>query len=333
MTTAAAGASTAAPVPPAGGQPAPSTWERNADLPAPGACDDGSGAAAVMELARVMSHYEFAKTLVFVAFAGEEQGLFGSTLEAAKAKKEGTAIEAVLNNDIIGTDRSDNGRMGNGSVSVYTDEIMDSPSQQLGRFIHEVGERYVPSMKVNMLFMQDRLGRGGDHTPFELEGFAAVRFTSPFESYANQHTATDTLENMSVPYTASVARVNGAAAASLALAPKAPLVTAAPRAGAAQASAAPTIARGQSRYDAVLRWRYTGPDASVAGFAIVIRPTTSAWWEREIFVGKVSEFTLKDVSIDDARFGVKAIAADGSESLVTPYVTPPSRKVEIQVVE
>ncbi len=323
----------------AGGSPqgaAQSAYERGAELPAPGACDDGSGTAAVMELARVMSQYEFAKTIVFVAFAGEEQGLVGSTLEAAKMRKENAAIEAVLNSDIIGTDRTDDGRMGNTAVSVYTDEIMDSPSQQLGRFIHDVGERYVPAMKVNMIFMQDRLGRGGDHTPFEQEGFAAVRFTSPFESYSNQHTATDTLANMSVPYTTSVARVKAAAAATLALAPKTPITASAPRQAAGTSGpqfGSPTIARGQSRYDAVLRWRYTGPDSSVAGFVIVTRPTTSAWWEREIYVGKVNEFTLKNVSVDDTRFGVKAIAPDGSESLVAPYVNPPARKSEIQVVK
>jgi hypothetical protein len=341
-----AGPSTDEPPAAAGERPTQSTWEKNTDLPAPGACDDGSGTAAVMELARIMSQYEFDKTLVFVAFAGEEQGLFGSTLEAAKAKKEAAAIEAVLNNDIIGSESGGDGRVGNTAVSVYTDETMDSPSQQLGRFIHEMGERYVPSMKVNMYFMQDRLGRGGDHSPFQLEGYAAVRFSSPFENYTNQHSATDTLANMSVPLTARIAKVNAAAAASLALAPKSPLVTAAPRAAAANAAPpnpppanapprvpTPTISRGASRYDAMLRWRYTGPDAGLKGFAIVVRPTTSAYWEQEIFVGKVTEYTLKGVSIDDARFGVKAIGADGSESLVTPYVYPARRKTEIQVVE
>jgi len=322
-----------------GERPVQSNWEKNADLPAPGACDDGSGTAAVMELARVMSRYEFDKTLVFVAFAGEEQGLIGSTLAADKAKKDGAAVEAVFNNDIIGTDRSDDGRTGNTSVNVYADEIQDSPSQQLGRFIREIGERYVPSMKVNMQFMQDRLGRGGDHTPFQLEGYAAVRFSTPFESYANQHTATDTLANMSVPFTARIVKVNAAAAATLALAPKAPLVTAAPRAGANAPQNAPprqptpTISRGQSRYDAVLRWRYIGADSNLKGYAVVIRATTAPDWEREIFVGKVNEYTLKDVSIDDARFGVKAIGPDGTESLVTPYVYPARRKAEVEVVQ
>ena len=136
-------------------------FEKNAELPAPGVCDDGSGTAAVMELARVMSQYEFDKTLAFVTFAGEEQGLIGSSLQAVKAKKENQVIEAVLNNDIIGTDVAGNGRMGNGVVSVYSDESMDSVSQQLSRYVREIGERYLPAMKVNTVFMGDRLSRGG----------------------------------------------------------------------------------------------------------------------------------------------------------------------------
>jgi hypothetical protein len=357
-------------------------FEKNADLPAPGACDDGSGTAAVMELARVMSQYEFDKTLVFVAFAGEEQGLVGSTLLAARAKKENQVIEAVLNNDIIGTDISGNGRMSNNSVNVYSDETMDSINQQLARYVHEISQRYIPSMRVDNIFMGDRLGRGGDHTPFQLEGFAAVRISTPNEIYANQHHATDTLENMSVPYTAKVAKVNAAVAASLALAPRAPIVTrapgqfgrgqggqgrggdtataatAAPAAGAPADAAAeagrggrgaagaatapggrggrvptPMISRGTSGYDAVLTWRANGPDTDIKGYTVVIRSTTSPYWDQEIYVGKVLTYTLKDVSIDDSKFGVKAIGIDGSESIVTSYAYPPRAKAEIQTVD
>jgi hypothetical protein len=327
-------------------------FEKAADLPAPGVCDDGSGTAAVMELARTMSQYEFDKTLVFVAFAGEEQGLIGSSLQAAKAKKESQVIEAVLNNDIIGTEVAGNGRTGNGSVNIYSDETMDSISQQLSRYVRETSERYMPSMKVNTIFMGDRLGRGGDHTPFQWEGFAAVRFSTPNEIYANQHHATDTLANMSVPFTARVAKVNAVVAASLALAPKPPIVMPEPRAGGRQgapvaaAGAAPgaaaggpggrrpgpTIARGGG-YDAVLRWRLAGPDADIKGYAIVMRPTTSPYWEQEIYVGKVNTYTLKDVSIDDVKFGVRAIGNNGTESLVTPYAYPPRQKTEILTVE
>ena len=308
------------------------TFEKNAELPAPGVCDDGSGTAAVMELARVMSQYEFDKTLMFVSFAGEEQGLIGSSLQAAKAKKENQAIEAVLNNDIIGTDVAGNGRMGNGTVSVYSDETMDSVSQQLSRYVREIGERYLPSMKIGTVFMGDRLGRGGDQTPFQWEGFAAVRVSTPNEIYANQHHATDTLANMSVPYTAKVAKVNLVAAASLALAPKPPVVTPEPRAGGGGRRPTPMIARGGG-YDAVLRWRAAAAEDDIKGYAIVMRATTSPYWEQEIYVGKVNTYTLKDVSIDDAKFGVKAIGVNGVESLVTPYAYPPRQKVEIETVQ
>ncbi len=356
---------------PAGGAPAAigerptqSNWEANAELPAPGACDDASGVAATMELARIMSQYEFDKTLVFIAFAGEEQGLVGSTLEAEKMKAEKVDIEAVLNNDIIGTDISGNGRSDSSSVAVYGDDTMDSPAQSLARYVKLMGERYMPSMKVNINFMQDRLGRGGDHTPFQQQGYAAVRMSTPNEIYANQHHETDTLENMSVPYTARVAKINAAAMASLGLSPKAPAVTRLPGAGrgngngdgangggtAGQANAGagragrgadaqnspqqaaaapriplPMITRGAG-YDAVLQWRAVGDDAAIKGYSVLMRATTAPYWEQEIFVGKVTTYTLKDVSVDDVRFGVKAIGNDGAESVVSAYVYPPRAK-------
>ena len=312
-------------------------FEKNAELPAPGVCDDGSGTATVMELAHVLSQYEFDKTLVFTAFAGEEQGLIGSSLQAVKAKKENQVIEAVLNNDIIGTDVAGSGRMGNGVVNIYSDETMDSVNQQLARYVKEIGERYLPWLKINTVFMGDRLGRGGDHTPFQWEGFAAVRVSTPNEIYANQHRATDTLANMSVPYTARVAKMNLTIAVNLAMAPKPPIVMPEPRQNAAAPAGGgrrptPMIARGGG-YDAVLRWRAAGSDADIQGYAIVVRQTTSPFWEQEIYVGKVNTYTMKDVSIDDLKFGVKAVGVNGAESLVTSYAYPPRQKVEIETVQ
>lgn len=301
------------------------------DAAAPGANDDGSGTAAVLELARVMSRYQFAKTLVFVTFAGEEQGLIGSTLHAGAARKRAQVIEAVLNNDIIGGDTSGNGRTDNSSVSLYSSDVMDSPTQQLARYARQIGERYLPSMKINMMFQQDRLGRGGDHTPFQLEGYAAVRFSTPNEDYAHQHSATDLPEFVSGPYTARVARINAAVAASLAQAPKPPVVTREATTGALKGQLVPRISRGKSRYDAELHWKSAGPDSNLKGYAIVMRSTTASDWEQEVFVGNVSDYVFKDVSIDDVRFGVKAIDNDGNESLVAPYVYPPRTKREIPV--
>lgn len=302
-----------------------------ADVPAPGANDDGSGTAAVMELARVMSRYQFPKTLVFIAFAGEEQGLIGSTLHASEARKQAQEIEAVLNNDIIGSETSGNGRTGNSSVNLYSSDVADSNSQQLARYARQMGERYLPSMKVNMIFMQDRLGRGGDHTPFQQEGFAAVRISTPNEDYAHEHSATDLPEFVSAPYTARVARINAAVAASLALAPKAPVVTRVAATGALKGQLVPRISRGKSRYDAQLQWTGVGPESGLKGYAIVMRATTAPDWEQEVFVGNRNEYVLKDVSIDEFRFGVKAIDSDGNESLVSPYVYPSRPKREVPV--
>jgi hypothetical protein len=297
---------------------------------APGVTDDASGVACVMELARIFSQYEFEKTLVFVAFAGEEEGLLGSSLYAAKAKKESQRIEALLNNDIIGSDVSGSGRTANRRVMIYSVDPIDSPSRTLARYVRDVGERYVPSMKVDLVFRPDRFGRGGDHTPFHLEGFAAVRLTSAEENLANQHTATDTLANTSIPYIVRVTKVNGAVAASLALAPAAPVVTEEVERNKKKRTNL-LLSRGESRYDAKLKWKALGPEKDLLGFAIVMRSTTAPFWEREIFVGNVTEFSFPDVSIDEWVFGVKAVDKEGNESLVTPYVPVAREKRVVEV--
>jgi hypothetical protein len=303
---------------------------RDPDLDAPGVTDDGSGTACVMELARVLSHYEFEKTLVFVAFAGEEEGLLGASLYAEKARAANQKIEAVLNNDIIGSDVSGSGRMENRRVSVFSEDPDDSPSRELARYIKDIGERYLPAMHVDTIFRADRFGRGGDHTGFNLEGFSAVRLSSPEENFANQHTVTDTFANTSVPYITMVTKVNGAAAASLAWAPKAP-VTAEVTERNGQKVTTLMLTRGKTRYDAALKWKDENPAADLAGYVVLWRATTAPYWEHEVFVGKVTEYTFPDVSIDDLVFGVKAIDKDGNESLVSPYVQVPRVKRKIEV--
>jgi hypothetical protein len=302
------------------------------DQPAPGVTDDGSGVAAVMELARVMSQHEFENTLVFIAFAGEEEGLVGASLYAEKAKESKTPIECVLNNDIIGSEVSGNGFHANGSLRVFSEDPNDSSSRQVARYVREVGERYVPNMRVEMIFRADRFGRGGDHTPFNQQGYAAVRFTTPAENYANQHTATDTFANTSVPYTTRVAKINLATIATLANAPKSPVVDNIIQEGERRGQSGPMITRGKSRYDAVLKWKNETPEPDLAGYIVVKRTTTAPDWEQEIFVGKVNEFTLENTSIDDVVFGVKAVDNDGHESLISAYVFRPRamRKIEQQ---
>jgi Peptidase family M28 len=302
---------------------------RDPNIPAPGVTDDGSGVACVMELARVMSQYQFEKTIVFIAFAGEEEGLLGATLYAQKARSLDQKIEAVLNNDIIGSDVGGDGRMENRRVNIFSEDPIDSPSREIARYAREIGERYVPSMAVDPVFRADRFGRGGDHTAFNLEGFAAVRFSTPVENFANQHSATDTFAGTSPKYIAQVTRVNGAVAASLAWAPKSPItVEEVERNGRKVPSL--LLTRGKNRYDAALKWKQESPEPDLAGYVIMMRKTTAPYWEREIFVGNVTEYNMPDVSIDELVFGVKAIDKEGNESLTTAYVQGPRTKRKIE---
>ena len=326
--------------------------EKASELFAPGVSDDASGTACAMECARVLSQYNFDATLVFVAFAGEEQGLFGAHAMAKRLKSQKQEIEAVLNNDIIGNEVSGNGQSDNRRVLLFSEDPNDSPSRQLARFVHEIGARYYPEMVVDMIFRQDRFGRGGDHEAFNQEGYAGVRFTTPCEDFANQHSPTDTFTNASPSYAAKVTRINAAAAAALALAPRPPITQALTNrtvgatnsvaggrnrsrrtAGATNSvpganAIANTNRAGLSRgagYDAVLRWEVPDPEPDLAGFMVVVRSTTAPDWEREIWAGNVREFTLKNMPIDQLVFGVKAVDRDGHESLVSAYVTPPRR--------
>lgn len=322
-----------------------------AELPAPGVTDDGSGTACVMECARVMSQYEFDATLVFVAFAGEEQGLVGARAMAKRLKDKNQTIEAVLNNDIIGSEISGNGVIDNRRVLVFSEDPNDSPSRSIARFAKRIGERYFPELTVDLIFRYDRFGRGGDHTAFNQQGYPAVRVTTPNENFANQHTPTDTFANTSPTYTAKVVKMNAAVAAAMALAPRAPIVSrsapaatattgasvAQPVSGATQPTAAeieeaptaraqptgPGLTRGSSGYDAVLRWDQPDPEPDLAGFVVVVRSTTAPDWEREIWAGNVKEFTLKNTSIDQLVFGVKAVDKEGHESPVSAYVLAP----------
>lgn len=292
--------------------------EKLAMSAAPGASDDASGVAAVLELARVLSQYEFEKTLVFAAFAGEELGLVGATLHARKAKSKGEKIEAVLNSDIIGTEVGGDGRRDNRTVRVFSSDPPDSVSRQLARYVKDVGERYFPALQADLIFRSDRFGRGGDHTPFEREGYAAVRFTSAVENYAHQHSLLDTMENASPSYAANVTRLKAAVAASLAMAPPTPELPAATISGRTTVS----LTRGPKSYSAALRWNYPSPPPDLAGFAVLVRKTTSPLWEKQIFVGNKTDYVIPGMDIDNLIFGIKAIDTQGNESLATAWEMP-----------
>jgi hypothetical protein len=290
-----------------------------ADLPAPGVNDDGSGTALVLELARVMarSGVDFDATLVFIAFAGEEQGLVGATAHARKAAAEQWVIDAVLNNDIVGGTTAGNGAADSRSVRVFAEGPEDSPSRQLARYIRQVAAVYVPGHAVRLIARHDRFSRGGDHTAFNQEGFTGVRFSEAAENYSRQHTVEDTFAGVSAEYLARNARVNAAAAASLALAPPAPVVT--------TASGQPMLGRGQPGYDAALRWQ---PSPGAAGYRVVWREAWSLDWQYQLVTATETRLELPGLSIDDFVFGVAAIGAGGQESLVSAYLNPPRRPAD-----
>ncbi len=286
------------------------------DSLAPGANDDGSGTAVVMELARVFgqSGIEFDATLVFIAFAGEEEGLVGAKLHAQHADAAGVQVDAVVNNDIVGNMVGGNGLVDSESVRVFSEGPEDSPSRQLARYIKRHAARYGPSHRVRLIARPDRFGRGGDHTAFNQHGFAAVRITEANENFARQHTEADTADGLSPPYLARNARVNAAAIATLALAPPAPQIA--------------RLNRGNG-YDAHLVWN-ASPGAT--SYRVFWREAWTPDWEHELDVGNVTALTVPNLPIDDFVFGVAAVGAGGHESLVSAYVNPPRARVDIKTL-
>jgi hypothetical protein len=292
------------------------------DNPAPGANDDGSGTVLTMEVARVLSQsgLEFDATLVFVGFVAEEEGLVGASLHAARAEREGWTIDAVFNNDIIGNTMGGNGIVDARTVRVFSEDPMDSPSRQLARFIRRHAAIYMPGHEVRLIGREDRFGRGGDHTAFNRRGFTGVRFSESRENYSRQHTAADTLGGVDFNYLAKNARVNASSVATMALAPVAPKV---------DLGRGPMLSRGESRYDAAMRWESS---AGATAYRVVWREAWEPDWQFEITLGDVTEYTLSDISIDDYVFGVVAIGPSGHESLVSAYVRSPRVRSDIREV-
>jgi hypothetical protein len=308
----------------------------DAKCDAPGANDDASGTAAVLEMARVMAKYEFDATIIFMAVAGEEQSLLGSTHFAEQAKQKNWNIDAMFTNDIIGNTLGGNGVRDRGTVRVFSEGVPsnettaeattrrsvggenDSASRQLARFIKETADTFVPQLKVMLVYRRDRYGRGGDHIPFLERGFPAVRFTEVNEEFRHQHQNVriengvqfgDLPEFVDFAYVANVARVNAASLAALALAPARPKGV--------------TIFSQRLSNDTELKW-----DASIepdlAGYEIVWRDTTAPVWTNSKAVGKVTSFTMKGMSKDNYFFGVRAIDKDGNRSAAT-YPKPLGR--------
>ncbi len=294
---------------------------------APGANDDGSGTALVIEAARTLSKQRFAGTIVYAVLSGEEQGLWGGTLLAEEAKRRGWQVSAMLNNDIVGGTHGQDGRTVTDRVRVFSEGIEagpaadgavqrgiggedDSPSRALAKAIRRIAESR-PDIGIDAFLVRrpDRFGRGGDHLPMLAAGYPAVRFTAGIEDYDHQHQDLrteagraygDTVDEMDFPYLARVAALNLATLRQLASAPAAP---------------ATVTLGGAVSSDTTVDWT---PVAGAAGYRLRWRRADRAEWTdlRDVSADQ-SNATLAGVIVDDTFVGVSALSASGAESLVT----------------
>ncbi|HEX2869526.1 MAG TPA: M28 family peptidase [Ignavibacteriales bacterium] len=301
---------------------------------APGANDDASGVALTLELARIMSKRKFPCTIIFTAVSGEEQGLYGSTFLAKKAKNLNWNVTAMFNNDMVGNSFSDgttlrdNTRVrvfSEGDPAFETEEMAkfrkysggenDSRSRQLARYIKETGEKYVDQIEVKLIYRKDRYLRGGDHTPFNNEGFTAVRFTEMNENYNHQHQDPriengvqygDLPEFVDYDYAAKITGLNLAALASLALAPASPEKV--------------VIDLKELSNFSKLEWTEPNDVRKPAGYNILIRETDQPLWQKKIFVTGTK--AVIPYSKDNYFFAVESVDSSGHESL--PVVPMPN---------
>ena len=300
---------------------------------APGADDDGSGSMAVLECARIMSKHSFPATVIFVCVSGEEQGLLGAYFMANKAKKENWNIEAVLNNDIMGSNNSsETNIIDNTRIRVFSEGLPafeteknakmirqfglenDGKARQLARYVKETGERYVENLEVVMVYRNDRFQRGGDHTPYVENGYAAVRITEMNENYYRQHQDVrkenniqygDLPEHIDFEYLRKNIGVNLSSLANLAKAPSMP-------------EEVKIEVKKLSNYS-YLFWKAPA-HGKVKGYYILMRETTSAFWQKKFFTTD-TEFKLP-YSKDNYFFAVQSVSETGNESLaVVPAVS------------
>ena len=311
----------------------------NFTVDAPGANDDASGVAAVLEAARVLSKHRFPATLVYAALSGEEQGLHGGKVLADYARAQGWRVEANLNNDIVGNSRGQGGVMDNTHVRVFAEGTkavetpeqanrrrynggeVDSPSRNLARYMDRLADEALTNFDVVMVYRTDRFGRGGDQVRMLESGFPAVRITEAAENYDRQHQDLrtekgvrygDTIDGVDFDYLAQVARLNIVTMASLASAPPPPEGVA---------------IEGAVTPNTVVKW---SPTRGAAGYRVWWRGTTEPQWRYSRWAGDASSLTLPGVVIDDWFFGVSAVSREGWASpIVFPgpaggFISPPA---------
>jgi hypothetical protein len=295
---------------------------------APGADDDASGVAAVMEMARVFAGRRTEATIVFAAVAAEEQGLYGSDHLAQSLKDANADVQAMFSNDIVGTGNAHDGtRPDPRTVRLFVEGVPtsetadqanvrrsiggenDGPSRQLGRFVRDVAENPETGMRIRVVWRRDRYLRGSDHISFLLRGYPAARFTEPRENFQHQHQNVrvedgvqfgDLVRFVEPWYVARVARVNAATLWSLAQAPSTPKGVVIDTSGLTN--------------ETTLRWP-EGSEPDLAGYEVLWRESTAPDWEHVAAVGDVTSVTL-DISKDNVQFGVRAVDRDGHRSPV-----------------
>ena len=302
----------------------------NATADAPGADDNGSGVALVLETARVLSRYKFPATIVYGILSGEEQGLYGGKVLAQYAHDQGWRVETDLNNDIVGGDRGQNGVIDNTRIRLFSESTretetpkqakqrryeggeLDGPSRNVARDIKRLAEHWIPNWRVDLVYRVDRFGRGSDHEAFNALGYPAVCFRESAEDYRHQHQDVrtengvnygDTIDHVDFDYLARVTATNAIAAAAMAWAPPPPDGL--------------KLAGGVTP-DTSLSWQpLAGSSAAgLAGYRVYWRDTTEAAWSHSRWIGNAAEAKLPGVVIDDWAFGVASVAKDGFESPV-----------------
>ncbi len=293
----------------------------------PGANDNASGMAGVIEAARVLSKYDFPTSIIFLGLSGEEQGLFGGKLLAADMVAQEWDIVGIINNDMIGNIKGIDGVIDNTSFRVFSEPIppnpteqeliwnrfyggeVDGPSRQLARYIDKMTENYMTNLDAVMIYRLDRFGRGGHHRPFNDQGFPGVRIMETHENYDMQHQDIrtengidygDVIEGVNFEYAAKLTSVNAICLAAIAWSPKPPEFV---------------MIGGAVKPSTRLKWDPVD-DPNLAGYKVYWRNTTSPQWEYSRWVGLENDVTLENIVIDNYLFGVSAVGKDGNESLV-----------------
>ena len=299
----------------------------------PGANDNASGVAGTLEAARVLSQYKFNGTIVYAALSGEEQGLFGGKILAAKAHNEGWRIKAVLNNDMIGNIEGVNGVINNSTARLFAEGTrvteteaeartrrftggeVDSPSRNLARYIDKIADQYIENLDTMVIYRLDRFGRGGHHRPFNDLGYPGIRIMETNENYTRQHQDLrtedgivygDTLDGVDFDYAAKLTGLNAVSLAAMSWAPSPP---------------AEVSIEGAVQPSTTLKWKAANSkqNPQLAGYKLYWRYTDAPQWQYSKLVGDVTEATLENIVIDNYFFGVASVSKDGIES---PVVYP-----------